>query len=217
MAYLTDGFVPEWFVKEKPRGLALAKRLIDSGLWHCAEKDGEQGFQFHDWKPECTKEHVMAVREKARQRKAKQRESQGESRVTDGGTHASVPPTTQPNPTQPIKKNSGREPDEPSVSSATARGTRLPDGWEPHTDVIAQMRSDHPRVDLKAEHAKFTDYWQAKAGRDARKADWNATWRNWIRRAAEQPIRAVNGNHVATSDLRVAQVQALKTQRLEIV
>lgn len=102
MAYLTDGFVPEWFVKEKPKGLALAKRLITAELWRPSEKDGEQGFQFHDWKPECTKAHVMAMREAARLRKAKQRESHRESRGTDDVTHASVPSTTQPNPTQPI-------------------------------------------------------------------------------------------------------------------
>ncbi|WP_322997936.1 hypothetical protein [Castellaniella sp.] len=28
----------------------------------------------------------------------------------------------------------------------------------------------------------FRDYWAAKAGADARKVDWEATWRNWVRR-----------------------------------
>ncbi len=32
----------------------------------------------------------------------------------------------------------------------------------------------------------FGDYWRAKAGRDAIKADWLATWRNWVRRDAER-------------------------------
>jgi hypothetical protein len=31
---------------------------------------------------------------------------------------------------------------------------------------------------------KFRDYWCAKA-RDAAKLDWQATWRNWLRKAAE--------------------------------
>src|SRR5690606_5110201 len=30
----------------------------------------------------------------------------------------------------------------------------------------------------------FRDYWHGVAGAAARKADWPATWRNWIRRAA---------------------------------
>jgi len=107
MAYLTDGFVPEWWVKDQPRGLVKAKRLVSAELWrYPAEKDGEQGFQFHDWKHECTKAVVLANREKARQRKAKQRESQQESRrdtPRDGlrESHEMSGPT-QPNPTQPI-------------------------------------------------------------------------------------------------------------------
>lgn len=107
MAYLTDGFVADWWVKEKPKGAALAKRLVAANLWHRGEsEDGEQGYWFHDWKPECLKVNVLAAREKARQRKAKSRESQRESRVTDPVTDdvstASCLGPTQPNPTQPI-------------------------------------------------------------------------------------------------------------------
>lgn len=36
-----------------------------------------------------------------------------------------------------------------------------------------------------AELAKFRDFWTAKTGQDATKADWQATWRNWVRRAVE--------------------------------
>ena len=96
MAYLTDGFVPEWFVKSLPRGLAMAKRLVEANLWYVGECDGERGFWFHDWKPWCTKEHVLAARENARQRKAKSRESHVTSRVTD----AVSPWPIQSNPIQ---------------------------------------------------------------------------------------------------------------------
>jgi hypothetical protein len=99
------------------------------------------------------------------------------------------------------------------------RGTRLPDGWKPDQPVIDAMRTKYPHIDLGAEHDKFTDYWIAKAGKDARKVDWNATWRGWIRRAADDSSRrsgARNGR--STADLRVAQTQALKLQpsRLEL-
>jgi hypothetical protein len=33
--------------------------------------------------------------------------------------------------------------------------------------------------------AKFRNYWLAKPGSGGRKLDWNATWRNWILKAAE--------------------------------
>jgi hypothetical protein len=57
------------------------------------------------------------------------------------------------------------------------------------------MRSDHPHVNLDAELHKFVDYWRAQPGAKGRKTDWPATWRNWIRRAAEQGPRAPTGGH----------------------
>lgn len=37
---------------------------------------------------------------------------------------------------------------------------------------------------VAVEADKFRDYWTAKAGKDAAKLDWLATWRNWCRNAA---------------------------------
>lgn len=88
-----------------------------------------------------------------------------------------------------------------------SRGTRLPDNWQPAPEVIAQMRSDHPNIDLRVEHAKFVDYWRGKAGKDGRKCDWNATWRNWIRNARPNPA----GPRAPASDAAFAAAQALKT------
>ena len=36
---------------------------------------------------------------------------------------------------------------------------------------------------MRLEAAKFADFWHAKAGKDAAKLDWCATWRNWCRNA----------------------------------
>ncbi|BBY10999.1 hypothetical protein [Mycobacterium marseillense] len=71
------------------------------------------------------------------------------------------------------------------------RGTRLPDDWMPDRAVIEQMRAKHPDVDLKAVHEEFVDYWRGVPGARGRKLDWNATWRNQVRRAAgrQQPRR----------------------------
>ncbi|AWN02664.1 RepA-like replication initiator [Mycobacterium phage Xavia] len=78
----------------------------------------------------------------------------------------------------------------PAAPAAKApRGSRLPEGWMPDDETIAAMRQQFPHVDLRAEHEKFTDYWRGAAGAKGRKADWTATWRNWIRRAAENAPR----------------------------
>lgn len=129
MAYLTDGFVPEWWVRNQPRGMTLAKKLIAAGLWHGdAEKDGEKGFQFHEFVGpgrQDSKQQVEANREKARLRKAKQRGSQPDSQPESRPKSHEVsrrdsgktPGYTQPNPTQ--QENSGHQTE--SATDPTAR------------------------------------------------------------------------------------------------
>jgi hypothetical protein len=72
------------------------------------------------------------------------------------------------------------------VAKATARGSRLPDGWLPEEATITSMMAEFPNVNFTRETASFVDYWHAKAGADACKLDWNATFRNWIRRSADR-------------------------------
>jgi hypothetical protein len=84
------------------------------------------------------------------------------------------------------------------------RSTRLPEGWTPSDDMVAQMRTECPNVNQQSEYRKFVDYWRAQPGQKGVKADWEATYRNWIRKAAEyQP----NNNKGDIDDLlgRAAQ------------
>jgi hypothetical protein len=74
MAYKTDGFVPDWFVKSWPNSRKLADRLVTAGLWLPAERNGETGWKFHDWLDyQSSSEDIEADREKARRRQAKLR------------------------------------------------------------------------------------------------------------------------------------------------
>lgn len=52
--------------------------------------------------------------------------------------------------------------------------------------MVEWFRENCPHVDGRTEHAKFCDYWLAKPGKDGRKLDWVATWRNWMRNAEER-------------------------------
>lgn len=65
---------------------------------------------------------------------------------------------------------------------------RLPDDWRPDREYFEAAKLIKPDMTqewfVQVAH-KFKDYWIAKAGKDATKADWLATWRNWIRREAE--------------------------------
>jgi len=66
------------------------------------------------------------------------------------------------------------------VGSRLSAGWVLPDEWREW--ATEQGLSDSAATD-QAE--RFRDYWLGKTGRDAAKADWQATWRNWVRKALE--------------------------------
>jgi hypothetical protein len=60
---------------------------------------------------------------------------------------------------------------------------RIPEDFEltPERRKVAEAENADP----DREFAKFTDHWRAASGANARKHDWDATWRNWCRKAAE--------------------------------
>lgn len=119
------------------------------------------------------------------------------------GTHPPAPEGTrplpyrgheqEPNEQEPVEPERADKPQAelaPPSKPKNSRGIPLPEGWLPERAVIDQMRAECPTVDLEAEHRKFTDYWAGVPGQRGRKKDWNATWRNWIRRAAEYAPRS---------------------------
>lgn len=61
------------------------------------------------------------------------------------------------------------------TAKALAKDWVLPDDWR---QWALQERPDL-NPDKVAE--RFGDYWRAKGGKDGRKLDWQATWRNWVR------------------------------------
>lgn len=64
------------------------------------------------------------------------------------------------------------------------KGTRLPKDWTLPKDWDRWAEKEgHPNPEREAE--KFRDYWTALPGQKGTKIDWEATWRNWIRRSIE--------------------------------
>lgn len=180
MAYLTDGFVPDWWVKQQPRGVIKARRLVSAQLWKRGENSGEQGWWFHDWKPENLKENVLLAREQARLRKAKSRAmSRVTDTVTDGVTHASVPSTTPLHSTPPhipLVTSSG------GVTSVDARGPRphCPDhetNYEGGSCIPCMNRRKWDKANAgslaadELEHKRLAKAAAAKALKDCRLCD----------------------------------------------
>jgi len=74
------------------------------------------------------------------------------------------------------------------------RGCRLPVDWMPPALPDDVADAAWPGFQ-EAEARKFCDYWKAQPGQKGVKTDWEATWRNWVRRAMEQGNGlARNGN-----------------------
>ena len=61
------------------------------------------------------------------------------------------------------------------------RATRLQDNWQPSDDMIKFCVTERPDLNWQAVANGFRDYWISVAGAKGRKADWQATWRNWVR------------------------------------
>lgn len=80
-------------------------------------------------------------------------------------------------------------PSQPSVGRSP-RGSRLPPDWSP--SEADRAFADGLMLNVERTAANFRDFWHAKAGKDAAKLDWSATWRNWCRREAERLPTAKN-------------------------
>jgi hypothetical protein len=224
MAYGTDGFIPEWWVKQQHRGMVKAKRLVEATMWHAGVRDGERGWMFHQWRQD-SKAKIEVDREKARQRKAKQRESQQESQCD---TPSDKPSDSQSDSQSDSERTPGYIPNtqNPEVTEVTSelasqappkRGHRIPDDWQPRDSTKAWAAERFAHLNLREELAAFKRHWETNTGANTRKLDWDKAFQNWLHNAKGTPSR--NGNQVATSDLRFAQAQALKNQpprRLEL-
>lgn len=78
-AYKQQGFVPDYEVAAWPQGRRLAGQLVAAGLWDAGEKDGEQGWWFHDWLDiHQTADEIERQRQKWRDRQKKRRQALAE-------------------------------------------------------------------------------------------------------------------------------------------
>ena len=59
------------------------------------------------------------------------------------------------------------------------KSTRLPADWTLPDDWATWAIQNKPGIDVQETAATFADYWHSEA---KGKADWFATWRNWVRR-----------------------------------
>jgi hypothetical protein len=205
---LTDGFIPSGQVRrlaDLKNPDALAKRLVDAGLWESCEG----GFRIHDYlEYQPTKERVLttrAVRAEAGslggKRRASNQQANGKQEPSnllaaslEDGSSTFQP---RPDPTQPrcLESNAGESaheratPSHPLADSsfrvaAPATGKRpMPADWEPsHEDRAFARQNGMSGRDIAHNAAKCKAHYLAHG---ERREDWSSAWRLWVLREIE--------------------------------
>lgn len=80
---------------------------------------------------------------------------------------------------EPVTKN--QEPVLAPSKEKSPTGSRLQADWELPQDWNAWAEKERPDLDTGRVAQQFKDFWIAKPGKEGRKLDWQATWRNWVR------------------------------------
>ena len=103
----------------------------------------------------------------------------------------------------------------PARERTTTRAHQLPDDWQPKPETVAAMSAAMPGVDFRLEHAKFRDHY--KSNGKAMK-DWDATWRNWMRRVKEfAPTSRASTRQQETDDLFAAAARRMGVTQSTLV
>lgn len=78
---------------------------------------------------------------------------------------------------------------ESTPSAKSPRGMALPQDWSLPEDWKTWAQAERPDIDVMTAADSFRDFWIGKPGKDGRKSDWQATWRNWVRNQRAQTRR----------------------------
>ena len=196
---LTDGFIPDYMIRELGAPPSAPESLVSAGLWERAQA-GYVFCNWHEYQP--SKQDVdaerAASRERMREIRARRKGTKPQETGANGEPFGRTPPNCSenvrnPDPTRPdpVAKATDREASQ-APPTPKKRGHRLPEGWAPNGDLMQSMSIECPHVDQRAELLAFVDYWKAQPGAKGVKLDWDATYRNWIRRTSNNAPRSAN-------------------------
>jgi hypothetical protein len=112
-------------------------------------------------------------------------------------------------PSAPDAPNTINEPI--NTNPSRVRLTRLPENWEPSAALYGWAVQAFPNLDVANETARFRDYW---LGNGKTHANWDATFRNWCRRAITYqrtaPTSFNRADRTADNDRRINEYLRLR-------
>jgi len=162
---------------------------------HCEPFFDLQGGRLYSLRMEEEKQRSKQARENASKRYEQRTSADGNA---NGSANGSAIRTAQ-SQSQSQSQNQGQEKlsdanasVRPKVSPI-ARGTRLPQDFvisEEHRRFAKEIGAD-----VDHEFATFCDYWIAQPGQKGVKTEWNATFRNWLRRSVEPSRNGQGGRN----------------------
>jgi uncharacterized protein YdaU (DUF1376 family) len=192
--------VKEW---KKVRDGALRGFVLcnDGRLYHptVAEKARDS------WEKKCAQrartEAARKAREETRQKQSQSLLQRNAPSVTGTATESKGQGQGQgqgqgilkPNPLSSTPTGSQTPHPKDAGAKDAARATRLAAEWTLPSEWAEDARREHPSISppqLQRIADTFADYWHSKGGADARRTDWRATWRNWVRREKIETPRA---------------------------
>ncbi len=128
--------------------------------------------------------------------------------TAEKATHQTTQETTQHGAAVPGSGSNGNK------QKPGKRGSRLPEGWRPDSELVAFARSlglSDERVCRETE--QFCDYWHSAAGARATKLDWSAAYRFWTRKAVDDEGAGRDRLHRRRHDLAGAAAKAVEYRR----
>ena len=137
---LEDGFVPDYVARKiDSKAARHASSLVAAGFWDVAERDGEKGWQFHDWdrfqptRAQVEKKRADAAERMRRNREAKANGSRELRANEQRSSHAVTLTPAQPSPAQPIPAFTGGQVPEVGATSVSAK-SRPPRNCKKHPE-----------------------------------------------------------------------------------
>ena len=195
--YMTDGRIPKRFAKRFATE-SLSELLSNDEANPSLGEDEDGDYWLHGFTDmQETRDEIQTRRlvntengrrgGLARKRNAKRTASES---LSEGSSENVAETETETETDNSIPK--GMETPSRRAASGT-RGARLPSGWQPAREE-ATMRAEagHGREWLVDQLEQFHDYWAAQPGSKGVKANWESTWRNWLKKA--KTFEAPRGN-----------------------
>lgn len=178
--HLVDGF---WINKRAEKEISKAKSRINA-----AKENGSKGGR--------PKKHELGSENETQQKPSglfvgSENETQQKAYHIPCTMHH-APDNKQPFSVERVEVGIS-PPAQQAAITKTVRGSRLPADWRLPSEWGEWAMQEKPgwtTDDVRRCADMFCDYWHSASGKTATKADWQATWRNWVRREQGGNARA---------------------------